>query len=97
MSNAVSQGEEEEKQEVEFSPTDVRIITEEEMVRAKDGIREKGNGSTLCEKIREIYNIAETISDDGTKGGIQRRCLVVFCYAKRMDGKLKEYHDRSTY
>lgn len=76
--------------------TDVRVLTPQELAWAREQIEDDiFDGNTLCDKIREIYGEAGEIGDVERREYIRERCLVVFCYAKKMDKKLKWY--RSEY
>jgi len=81
-----------EDQDLKFDAKDVREVTEKDIEWAKRniGVENYFDGHTLCDTIRKIYEISQTL-DDKPRDEIQKRCLVIFCYAKRMNAKLIQY------
>jgi len=81
-----------EDQVLNFNTKDVREVTEKDMEWAKRniGVANYFDGHTLCDTIRQIYEISQKL-DNGCKDEIQKRCLIIFCYAKRMNAKLIQY------
>jgi hypothetical protein len=80
--------------DIPSGPTDIRVITDQELHDARDGIKNKFPHPTVCNVVREIYDLVNIIQDEVLREQIQSRCLMVFCYVKRMDNKLCEYKDR---
>jgi hypothetical protein len=77
-------------EDLKINAEDVRQVTENDIEWAKIEIGTSNGGYTLCDTIRQIYEISGTV-DNVAKVEIQRRCLIIFCYAKRMNAKLMKY------
>jgi hypothetical protein len=46
---------------------------------------------TICETIREIYDIAGVVKEEDLREEIKARLYIIFDMAKRMNKKLREY------
>ena len=79
-------------EDLKINAEDVRQVTENdiEWARIEIGTENYNSGHTLCDVIRQVYEISEIV-DNVAKAEIQRRCLIIFCYAKRMNAKLMKY------
>jgi hypothetical protein len=61
-----------------------RPVTEEEVKVAKVSLSQPlGQVDTLCEHIRQVYDMAKKVCDE---------CLVLTIYARRMDAKLQKFN-----
>jgi hypothetical protein len=72
---------------------EIRDLTDEEIKYARYSIhmgQYLGTG-TVCDSVREVYEICGKISDQELKSEIRERCVTIIALAKRMSKKLENY------
>lgn len=73
--------------------SEIRELSKEEIAYAKYSVhmgQYLGEG-TLCDSVREVYELCGKIEDQELKEKIREKCVMVIGLAKRMSKKLENY------
>ncbi len=73
-------------------------VPEEEMLEPageSDMRKQRWSGHhTLCQTLREIYALADTIVSHPGNADIRLKCRLAMAYSKAMNSRLQYYHDK---
>lgn len=76
-------------------PIDIREINAVESIIHD---RFSTDTDTICDHVRVVYKVAiDRVDDLQARKKIMDECKIIMVYAKRMDNKLKQFHDNKDY